>query len=217
MLKLIVFDCDGVMFDSRRANVMYYNHLLAHFSLPPMNHEEEEYVHMHSVHDSLAFIFRHYREPRLDEVHSFRLQGDYSAFLPYMEMEPDLHPFLLQVHGRYDLAISTNRTNTMIPLLQRFALEKFFGKVMTADKVARPKPAPDALLEILHHFRCQPQEAIFIGDSILDEQHAAGAGVPLIAFKNHRLNAAFHVRSFLEILALPPLASAAQGQTPPQF
>jgi len=204
VLKLIVFDCDGVMFDSRRANIMYYNSLLAQFQLPPMNSDEEEYVHMHSVYDSLRHIFRHYRQPSLEEVHTYRLQGDYSAFLPYMAMEPELRPFLNLVKERYHLAISTNRTNTMIPLLQRFQLDGYFAKVMTADKVAHPKPAPDALLEILAFFGCRPEEAIFIGDSILDEQHAAAAKVTFISFKNSELRAAYHVRGFLEILELPP-------------
>ena len=31
MLKLIVFDCDGVLFDSRAANEAFYNDMLAAF------------------------------------------------------------------------------------------------------------------------------------------------------------------------------------------
>lgn len=206
-LKLIVFDCDGVMFDSRKANCMYYNHLLSHFALPQMSVSEEEYVHIHSVTDSVQHIFRHYREPALEEVHIFRRQGDYSSFLPYMEMEPDLMEFLNKVKTSYHLAISTNRTNTMIPLLRRYNLEEYFGKVMTADTATRPKPAPDALLEILTHFDCQPEESIYIGDSIIDEQHAAACNVPLIAFKNPTLRAKYHVRCFMDILKLPPFQS----------
>jgi HAD superfamily hydrolase (TIGR01509 family) len=206
MLKLIVFDCDGVMFDSRQANIMYYNSLLNNYNLPSMAAAEEEFVHMHSVVDSVQHIFRHYHSPTLDTVHAHRLQGDYSAFMPYMVMEAELRPFLEQVKDRYHLAISTNRTNTMIPLLQRFQLDGYFSKVMTADKVAKPKPAPDALLEILDFYNCHPEEAIFIGDSVVDEQHAAAAGVPLIAFKNQALNATYHVQGFLEILSLPPFA-----------
>ncbi len=204
MLKLIVFDCDGVMFDSRKANTLYYNHLLRHFGLPQMNAGEEEYVHMNNVNNSVHHIFRHYRQPTLDEVHVFRQQGDYSPFLPYMEMEPDLVEFLEITKEKYHLAISTNRTTTMIPLLRTYRLEGYFGKVMTADTAVRPKPAPDALLEILEHFGCQPEEAIFIGDSIIDEQHAAACKVPLIAFKNPDLHAQYYVRCFMDILQLPP-------------
>lgn len=76
---------------------------------------------------------------------------------------------------------------------------------MTAQTAPRPKPAPDGLLEILRLYECSPEEAIFIGDSILDEQHAASCGVPLIAFRNADLNAQYYVDNFLQILELPPL------------
>ncbi len=184
---------------------MYYNYLLSHFGLPQMTSEEEVYVHMHNVLDSVRHIFRHYQVPALEEVHTFRLKGDYSAFLPYMEMEPDLVEFLQATQSRFHLAISTNRTNTMLPLLRSYNLDSYFDKVMTADMVPHPKPAPDALLEILDHFRCRPEEALFIGDSVIDEQHAAACKVPFIAFKNAHLHAQFHVNSFMEILELPPL------------
>ena len=92
----------------------------------------------------------------------------------------------------------------MVPLLESYRLENFFGKVMTAGNAKRPKPAPDALLEILAHYNCKPEHAIFIGDSVIDEQHAAACNVKLIGFKNRNLQAAYHVDSFMEILALPP-------------
>ncbi len=205
MLKLIVFDCDGVMFDSRNANRIYYNFLLNHFGLKAMNEEEADFVHMHSVTRSIRYIFRHYKQISLDEVHQFRLNIGYEPFLKYMVIEPDLIDFLKIVVKKYSLAISTNRSNTMVPLLKSSKLELYFGKVMTAGDVSHPKPAPDALLEILKHYDCDPEDAIFIGDSVVDEQHAASCKVDLIAFKNRELNSRFHVSSFMEILKLPPL------------
>jgi len=204
MLRLIVFDCDGVMFDSKKSNTMYYNYLLAHFGLPPMSSCEEDFVHINNVMESIKHIFRHSPQPSLEEVDAFRLQTDYGPFLQYLEMEPDLRAFLELTSPRFHLAISTNRTNTMIPLLKSYGLEKYFGMVMTAATAPRPKPAPDGLLTILDHFGCRPEEAIFIGDSYFDEQHAAACKVPLIAFKNPALQARYHVRSFMEILELPP-------------
>jgi len=43
MLKLVVFDCDGVMFSSKESNRAFYNHILAHFGYPPMDADELEY------------------------------------------------------------------------------------------------------------------------------------------------------------------------------
>ena len=33
--SLIIYDCDGVLIDSRRSNEAFYNHILAHFGLRP--------------------------------------------------------------------------------------------------------------------------------------------------------------------------------------
>lgn len=208
MLKLIVFDCDGVMFDSKKANCMYYNHLLAHFGFAPMSRSEEDYVHMSNVADSIRHIFRHYSQPTLDDIHAYKALCGYEPFLQHMQIEADLVDFLEITRGSYHLAISTNRTNTMLPLLERYKLQAYFGKVVTAATATRPKPAPDGLLEILTFYNCRADEAIFIGDSIVDEEHAKSCDVPLIAFKSPSLEAAYHVNSFLEILSLPPFQPA---------
>lgn len=203
-LKLVIFDCDGVMFDSKFANQTYYNHLLDHFGYPKMNAEELEYVHIHNVMDSTRHIFRHYPDQDLSAVDVFRQETGYAPFLQYMTMEKDLIEFLDLCRPHYQLAISTNRTNTMQPILDLFELGPYFTKVMTAENANRPKPAPDALLEILEHCNCTVDEAIYIGDSIIDRQHSEGCGMRLIAFRNKALAAEYHVNSFMEIPGLPP-------------
>lgn len=214
MLKLIIFDCDGVMFDSKFANREYYNQLLAHFQRPAMSTAELEHVHIHNVMDSVHHIFRHYPDQDLAEVNAYRMALDYTPFLGHMRMEPDLREFLDTTKSRYKLAISTNRTNTMGPILQMFRLEDYFEKVMTAENARRPKPAPDALLEILDYFECEVSEAIYIGDSIIDREHSASCGMRLIGFKNPALAAEYHVTSFMEILELPPFLEPNQGAGP---
>lgn len=204
MLKLIVFDCDGVMFDSKQANIQFYNHLLSHFSQPLMNKDAEEYVHMSSVADSINYIFQNAPHIAREEIKRYHSEISYEPFLQYMKMESDLVDFLETTQKNYRLAISTNRSDTMIPLLQEHNLEHYFGKVVTAITAKRPKPAPDGLLEILEHFSCDPSESIFIGDSIFDLQQASACQVDLIAFKNRSLNGKYNVESFMEILSLPP-------------
>ncbi len=204
MLQLIVFDCDGVMFDSREANRLYYNDLLAAFGYPPMSEQELDFVHVHNVNDSVAHIFRRHQAHVLDKVHRFRLALDYTPYFSAMRMEPDLLDFLEFTRPRYKLAISTNRTTTMRPLLKAFGLDGYFDKVVTAGDVANPKPAPDALFEILDYLHCRPEQAIYIGDSIVDRHHTTAAGVPLIAFKNPELPAEYHVDSFAQIRLLDP-------------
>jgi phosphoglycolate phosphatase len=201
-LQLVIFDCDGVMFDSKNANRMYYNHILEAFGHPPMTDDEVEYVHIHNVMESVRHILRKYPED-LPKAEKYREDLDYQPFLQHMNMEEDLVEFLEFLQPQYELAISTNRTTTMKNILEIFGLAPYFGKVMTAFDVERPKPHADAMVEILKHYNLGADQAIYIGDSIIDRQHADSVGMDLIAFKNPKLDAEYHVNSFMEIAKLP--------------
>ena len=209
-LKLVVFDCDGVMFDSKNANRVYYNHIRETFGRPAMDAEELEYVHMHHVMDSVRHLFRAYPAD-LERAEAYRKTLDYTPYLQYMLMEPDLFEFLDFLRPGYKTAISTNRTSTMGPVLQMFSLADRFDKVVTAFDVARPKPHPEALEQILAHFGFTVDEAIYIGDSMVDREHTAAMGMRLIAFKNLGLPAEYHVSSFMEITRLPIFSEVGQG------
>ncbi|NTV13670.1 MAG: HAD family hydrolase [Desulfobulbaceae bacterium] len=204
-LKLVVFDCDGVMFDSKGANLHFYNQIRTHFGHPVMDEEELEYVHIHHVINSVNHIMRHWPED-LAAAHAYRQSLDYQDFIRHMTIEPDLVEFLELISPSCRTAISTNRTTTMALLLDLFHLRRYFELVVTAQDVAEPKPHPEALHKILSHFDLRAEEGIFIGDSVVDAAHAKAGGMRLIAFKNPALPADYHVNSFMEITKLPVMS-----------
>ena len=210
MLKLVIFDCDGVLFDSREANRAYYNKLLRQFDCPPLNEEEVDYVHSHNVTDSVAHIFRNHTRIRQELVDRYRTELDYTPFLKHMIMEPDLMEFLQLIKPRYHTAISTNRTTTMPMLLDIFKLRPWFEQVVTPLDTPKPKPSPDALRMILDNFKINISETIYIGDSIVDLEHTQSMGIAMIAFKNPTLPVEYHVDSFMEILQLEPFLPLAK-------
>jgi beta-phosphoglucomutase-like phosphatase (HAD superfamily) len=201
-LKLVIFDCDGVMFDSKDVNRIYYNQLLEKFGHPLMDEQEEDYVHSHNVLDSVNYIFRKY--PReIEEVNQYRISVDYTPFLKFMVIEPDLKEFLGMLKPKFYTAISTNRSNTMPSVMKMHDLEPYFDLVVTSLDVEQPKPHTEGLVKILNHFQLSASEAVYIGDSMVDREHTVGVNMRLISFKNPELPAEYHVNSFLDIPQLP--------------
>jgi phosphoglycolate phosphatase len=196
-VRVVAFDCDGVLFDTVEANRAYYNHILAHFGRPAMDEPQLRYVHIHTVQQSVAHLFADDADRRAAMV--FRASIDYGQFLKYLTIEPHLMALLDWMRNRYKTAIATNRTDTMDRLLGEFGLADRFDLVVTSLDVERPKPFPDPLFKILSCFRVEPRQAVFVGDSEVDEATARAAGVPFIAYRNPALEASWHIESLKDI------------------
>ena len=196
-IQCVAFDCDGVMFDTARANRFYYSSVLQHFGLPALSEEQFRYVHMHTVHESMAYLFAD--ENTLAAAHEFRKTMDYRKYLSYLTVEPQLVSLLEKLRPQIKTAIATNRTDTMEQLLARFELDGYFDLIVTSSDVRQPKPHPDVLIKILDYFSLAPHRVIYIGDSQVDELAAKAADIPLVAYRNRQLDAPFHIDRLGEV------------------
>ena len=182
--KVIIYDCDGVMFDSFEANLAFYNRIMDMFHLPQLDRADEEQMrvlHTYANRDVLAHFFP---EPGdFETAVTYAGAIDYRDLVPHMRMEEGFLDTLEILKPRFGLAVCTNRSTSMDMVLESFGLSGYFGCVMTASRVSRPKPHPEPLLRVLEHYRIAPDEALFVGDSDVDRQAAAAAGVPFIAYK----------------------------------
>jgi HAD superfamily hydrolase (TIGR01509 family) len=196
-VKLVAFDCDGVLFDTAQANRFYYSHILQHFGRPALTEEQFRFVHMHTVHESMAYLLPD--ENTLEAAHDFRKTMDYRKYLSYLKVEPQLVALLEKLRPRIKTAIATNRTDTMEQLLAEFDLDGYFDLVVTSSDVKQPKPHPEALLKILEYFGLASHQVIYIGDSQVDELAARAAKIPLVAYRNRELAAEYHIDSLGEL------------------
>lgn len=198
--RAVIFDCDGVMFDSMDSNIAYYNHILERFGYPSMRPEDYPVIHMATGEQSVRHLFRDY--PEQDEAENYRRVMDYTPFIGKLRMEPGLEELLMSLRDRCRLAVATNRSTTICRVLAHFGLADFFEAVISALDVKRPKPDPECLVTLLEQFSLHGDEALYIGDSEVDAQTASAAGVPFAAFRNPSLPASFHVRSMRELAAV---------------
>ncbi len=196
-IKVVAFDCDGVLFDTEQANRIYYSHILQHFGRPAVNDEQFAFLHMHTLQEGMAYLFPD--KKTLNAAYEFRKSMDYQQYLSHLTVEPHLVALLEKLRPNIKTAIATNRTDTMNMLLADFKLDGYFDLVVTSSDVKRPKPHPDELLKILEYFKLESYQAIYVGDSRLDQLAAQEAGIALVAYRNPELTSNFHINSLKEL------------------
>ncbi len=198
-IKIVVFDCDGVLFDTAGANRKFYNIALAHFSKPELDQEQFDNVHMMTVQDGLNYLFPEMKDD-FSPVYEVLRGIEFETLASEMSMAEGLVPLLEKIGKKGMLrGVATNRTDSMYQLIRDFQLTGLFEKVVTAKDVEHPKPAPDQLHLIMETFDLAPRQILFVGDSQFDMNAAKAADTLFAAFKNPSLSADLHLDSMEEL------------------
>lgn len=193
----VIFDCDGVLIDSWDANIFAYNHIRQAVGLPPMSEEEEQFVFVSTIDESLDHIIPRDLRPRAYEAWAALPLTD---LLARIRLQPGVVEFLrlLREHG-IGTAANTNGGSEVHPLFEALGLTPYFDIVVTAEDVVRPKPDPEGVRRILAYFNIGPDEAVFIGDSAVDLSTARSARVSFWSYRNPDLDADLHVTDFPDL------------------
>lgn len=190
----LIFDCDGVLVNSRAANIGYYNLLLRELGRDPLTREQEDYAQMATSRQAIEQVLSPEEMDKLPEI--CRKYPYSRVSLPLLKEEPGIGELVRWLHEKkIRLAIHTNRGDGVWSVLENIGLTHIFTPVMTADD-AQPKPSPEGVFCILKSWNLPAKQVCFVGDSQTDQGAAEQAGVPLIAYHNPALNAALHIDSY---------------------
>ncbi len=172
--KLLIFDCDGVLFDSHEANTEFFFTCLRQAGISSIPDEFTEKIRYLSLKQLVSEIFNDPAEA--DRVHGVSLTVDYAPFLDRLRPLFDFGRVFGTLTMRFHMAVASNRGRSLDQVIGHFGLDEYFHyRVSTVN--ALPKPDPDMLFKCLDHFNLAGDEAVFFGDSISDYEAAASAGV----------------------------------------
>jgi HAD superfamily hydrolase (TIGR01509 family) len=188
-IRCVIYDCDGVLFDSLEANTKLYNDLCSMVGRPPLREEEIQYVHTHTVFEAIHFIFGKENDLEKKALEILKQKKiDLKNYVSYLKMEPHLVEVLEKLKEKGILrVINTNRTTSMKYIMEKYDLWQYFEMVVTALDVKNPKPNPESIEKIIQELNLNKEEAVFVGDSDVDQQTAESSGVRFIAYKNREI------------------------------
>ncbi len=182
--RLIVFDLDGTLVDSRADLAASANHLRAAWSLPPLPEPEVGKLIGHGLHRLVRGLLstedqrevergsdvfrRHYREHCLDRTRLY--EG-------VLETLVALDGPAGAAFGGRAMAVVTNKPKSFTDqILAGLGIAGRFGLVLGADSTPRRKPDPMPILLAMEKLGASAPETLVVGDSDTDVVAGKAAG-----------------------------------------
>jgi phosphoglycolate phosphatase len=186
-IRLIVFDLDGTLIDSRRDLATAVNGMLAEMQRPALPESViAEYVGDGAgmlvrralgdpedealVADGLERFLASYRKHMLD--HTYVYEGVFAA----------LDGLRTNVNGtERKFAVLTNKpVNPSRRICDALELSRYFFQNYGGNSFPTKKPDPEGLRALMHEAGAKPEETVMVGDSVVDVLTARNAGTSVI-------------------------------------
>lgn len=177
-IRLLIFDLDGTLIDSRLDLVHSVNATLEHLGRAPLLHETiESYVG-----DGVAALIHRALGPGGTDQEARRGQEFFlSYYRRHMLDNTVLYPGVLEAldHlGSRNMAVLTNKpVRFSEEILKGLDVARFFKFVYGGNSFSCKKPDPIGVQTLLRDLGASPNEAMMVGDSGVDVRTARNAGI----------------------------------------
>lgn len=177
MLNTVIFDLDGTLLDTLDDLTNSVNYALNLHGLEPRSKSEIRFF----LGNGMRFLMKKAVGDDMDEE---KFEKVYNTFRSYYELHcydktspyPGIINMLEELSNKgVKMAVVSNKAHPIVQeLSNRFFKDYISFAVGESVKIQR-KPNPCAVLEALKYFKCEPSEAIFIGDSEVDFETSKNA------------------------------------------
>lgn len=176
MSKTILFDVDGTLIDTEKTIIKSFQKTLKDtLNIEP---PAEELFYVLGIPGSKA-VQKYSDSSELDKKLLDLWEVNDHQMFHYSQLFSGIENMLQRLKDDgIQLGIVTSRTNQELEIVfQNFDIKKYFDIFITASKTKLHKPNPDPILKAMDVLKVDPQETLYIGDSIYDFQCARNANV----------------------------------------
>lgn len=166
MIKLICFDIDGTLLDTREFIIGAYLHTIKHHA--GIDYARDELITfingtIHEVYETA--LPGHLQEAFLNTHEEFQTANLHLITI-YDEVVTTLD--ILKKKNIRFAAVTNRRRESALRNLSLHKLDSYFDIVITPEDVKKGKPDPEGVIKVMKQFDVKPRETMFVGDAVSD-------------------------------------------------
>jgi HAD superfamily hydrolase (TIGR01509 family) len=218
-IKLVIFDCDGVLVDSERITNQVFAQMLNEMGIPVTLEYMFEHFVGRSMNQCLALISELVgHEPPDNFLEQYRCRTK-AALESSLKAVSGIEAALNELKLAYCVASSGDHDKMRTTLGIVGLLPRFEGKLFSVTEVERGKPAPDVFLYAASKSNVDPSACIVVEDTPTGVSAGIAAGMTVYGYSAltpaARLLGAGAHRVFDNMLELPSLIRTERLESEP--
>lgn len=210
MKKLIAYDLDGTLVDTREDIILAANHMMAAMGRGPLAGETVKSYVGRGLHDLIKSCLKTADEKDVEKGAKIyrRYYGEH--MMDHTCLYPGAKETLEYFKSRRQMVITNKPSPFSEDMLEKLGVAEYLSVILTGSSDHPPKPDPTGLLRVLHKENVAPADALLVGDSEVDLETGRRAGIETVLITHgfvSRDALEFHnprwlVATFEEFLAL---------------
>ncbi|HEY7269601.1 MAG TPA: HAD family hydrolase [Dehalococcoidia bacterium] len=182
-LKAVIFDFDFTLADSSKGFIDCHGYACEALSLPAITPMQATTMMGTPLLEAFRLLFADEHQGLAEEyVRLWQARAD-EVMTPLTEMYPNTEKVVseLRALGLKTGIVSQKLRYRIEEVLERDGIAGCFDVLVGGGDVSAFKPDPEGILTALERAGLAPAEAIYAGDTVIDAQAAANAGVGFVA------------------------------------
>ena len=184
-MKTVILDIDGTLVDSNNAHACAWVAAFAESGITVDYDKVRRAIGMGGDKLMPAVAGIGSDTPEGQKISTRRGELFKETYLPALRPFPSVRALLERlIADGYQLAVATSATEEELqPLLECAGVSDLIPHRTSSDDAEHSKPDPDIVQAALRESRCEPRDAIMIGDTPYDIASATAAGVRIVGLE----------------------------------
>lgn len=187
MIKVIIFDLDGVLVNTKMIHFEALN-----LSLKKYNHKEisiDDHVKVFDglpTNEKLKILNKRNKLPLKDfsKINRYKQKITSNILKKKIKKKTYLLEIFKYLHKNYKIAVATNAVKSTLQIcLNNLGISRYVDLKLCNEDIINPKPNPEIYLRIFVHFGIYPSEALIVEDLHYGREAAVSSGAKLLPIK----------------------------------